>query len=147
MLTRLPHSVAQIRTGISLQVASPAALVCRSFFVLLLTVAKSLRCDVIQLAGYIRPTTEEVTCKSRDPAPPPSTKKKKKKHSSLPLSSDFKRARGSGGEVSAAEGDGSSRQSPLALCSLFSALLVGLINRPKPLSICFGPQFVWKDTT
>lgn len=44
-----------------------------------LTVVKSLRCRVMQLAGYICPTTEEVACESRDPAP-----QKKERSSLLP---------------------------------------------------------------
>lgn len=78
------RTLAQIRPGISSQVATPAAQERRPpagnrlYFVFLLTVVKSLRRRLMQLAGYICPTTEEVACESQDPASPPEKKKKEK---------------------------------------------------------------------
>lgn len=67
------QTLAQTRTGISLQVATPAALERRSPAVKLLcfflTVVKPLQRRVMQLAGYFCPTTEEVAGESQDPAP------------------------------------------------------------------------------
>lgn len=100
-------------------------------FVSLLTVVKSLRCRVMRLAGYICPTTEEVACESRDPAPP-----KKNRHSSLPLSnSDFKRDQR---EVQAVEGDGSFQQGPLSFQSVLTDIMLcrwTLVDRPSMLFI------------
>lgn len=68
------QTLAQIRTGISLQVATPVAQERRppavKLFAFLLTVVKLQRRRVMQLAGYFCPTTEEVAVSHKIPPPP-----------------------------------------------------------------------------